>query len=205
MFKFFKRLFDFISATLLFIVISPLFVVLAIVVRIQMGKPFYFTQERTTKDHRVFKLIKFRSMTNAKDENGELLPDEMRRTKFGNWLRATSLDELPELINIIKGDMSVIGPRPLVLKYEGFYKDSEEPRFFVRGGLIPPEVLHKVTNPSWDEQLQWEADYGKDCSLALDIKILISVFVVLFKRNQTGFGAVTRESLLAERDKSNEQ
>jgi len=203
MFLAFKRLFDFASATLLFVVILPLFMVLALIVRIQMGKPFYFTQQRTTKGHRVFKLIKFRSMTNARDENGELLPDEMRRTRFGNWLRATSLDELPELINIIKGDMSVIGPRPLVIPYEGYYKESEESRFAVRGGLIPPEVLHGVTNPSWDEQLQWEAEYGRNCSFVLDFKILWSVFVVLFKRNRTGFGAVTRASLLEERKKDN--
>lgn len=199
MYKLFKRCFDTVAALLLCIIISPLLLVIAIVVTIQMGWPFYFTQIRTTKDKREFKLMKFRSMSNAKDENGNLLPDEKRRTKFGNWLRATSLDELPELLNIIKGDMAVIGPRPLLPQVNKYFKESEMDRFNVLGGLIPPEVQYHQTNPSWDEQLGWESEYGRNCSFGTDIKILISVFVVLFKRNKEGFGAVTRKSLASER------
>lgn len=198
MYKHFKRVFDFTSALFLFIIILPLLIILAIIVEIEMGHPFYFTQQRTTKGMKTFKLVKFRSMTNAKNEQGELLPDEMRRTKFGNLLRATSLDELPELINIIKGDMSVIGPRPLGPAYNSYYKESELPRFNVRGGLIPPEVAHGY-DPSWDDQLRWDAEYAQSCSLKTDFRILCSVFVTLFRRNKEGFGSVTRESLIKER------
>lgn len=199
MYKYIKRFLDFILTLLLLIAISPLLIVLALIVEIKMGHPFYFTQVRTTKDMKEFKLMKFRSMTNAKDENGVLLPDDKRRTKFGNWLRSTSLDELPELINILKGDMSIIGPRPLMPQDNKYYKESELPRFRVKGGLIPPEVAYFCTNPSWNEQLSWEADYGKNCSFILDMKIFVSVFVVLFKRNNEGFGAVTRKPLSSER------
>ena len=183
MYKYIKRFLDFILTLLLLVVISPLLIILALIVEIRMGHPFYFTQVRTTKGMKEFKLMKFRSMTNAKDEKGELLPDEKRRTKFGNWIRATSLDELPELINILKGDMSIIGPRPLLPKHNPLYRESELPRFKVKGGLIPPEVAYRCTNPSWDEQLGWEAEYGNDCTFKMDMKIFFSVFVVLFKRN----------------------
>ena len=199
MYKYIKRLLDFFLTLLLMIVIFPLLIVLAVIVEIRMGHPFYFTQIRTTKGKREFKLMKFRSMTNAKDENGYFLPDEKRRTRFGNWLRATSLDELPELFNILKGDMSIIGPRPLLPEHNKFYKATELPRFNVRGGLIPPEVIYGRTNPSWDEQLSWEAEYGENCTFCRDLKIFFSVFVILFKRNKEGFGAVTRGSLESER------
>lgn len=198
MYKIFKRVFDFTSALLLFIVIFPLLVIIAIITEINMGHPFYFTQERTTKGMKTFRLIKFRSMTNARDTNGELLPDEMRRTKFGNFLRSTSLDELPELINIIKGDMSVIGPRPLRPDCNPYYYESEKPRFNVRGGLIPPEVMHGY-DPSWDDQLKWDAEYANSCSLKTDVRIFFMVFITLFRRNKEGFGSVTRESLIKER------
>lgn len=201
MYKYIKRFLDFFLTLVLLIVIFPILIVLAVIVEIQMGHPFYFTQIRTTKGKREFKLMKFRSMTNAKDENGNLLPDERRRTKFGNWLRATSLDELPELFNIMKGDMSIIGPRPLLPEHNKFYKETELPRFNVRGGLVPPEVIYGRTNPSWDEQLGWEAEYGENCTFGRDLRIFFSVFVVLFKRNKEGFGAVTRESLESERSK----
>lgn len=200
MYKIIKRLMDITLTGLLLIAILPILIILAIIVELNMGHPFYFTQIRTTKGERQFKLIKFRSMTNAKDENGNLLPDEKRRTKFGNMLRATSLDELPELLNILKGDMSIIGPRPLLANYTGYYKEEEMPRFKVRGGLIPPEVMHGY-DPSWDEQLKWDADYAENCTFANDLKIFFSVFVTLFKRNKEHFGAVTRQSLTEERAK----
>lgn len=197
-----KRFFDIFLTLTLLIVIFPLLLVISIIVEIRMGHPFYFTQIRTTKGLKEFRLLKFRSMTNAKDENGNLLPDEKRRTPFGNWLRATSLDELPELINILKGDMSIIGPRPLLPEHNLYYKESEKDRFRVKGGLIPPEVMYKRTNPSWDEQLEWESEYGRKCSFNLDFKIFIAVFVILFKRNKEGFGAVTRQSLASERSEN---
>lgn len=200
MYIFIKRIIDILLTACLLLVISPVLLIIALIVEIKMGHPFYFTQLRTTKRMREFRLYKFRSMTNAKDEKGELLPDEYRRTAFGNWLRATSLDELPELINILKGDMSIIGPRPLLPKHNIFFKDSELSRFKVKGGLIPPEVMHGKTNPSWDDQLKWEAEYGNNCTFATDLKVFISVFKVLFKRNKEGFGAITRKSLSSERN-----
>lgn len=200
MYKYLKRLIDILFTTCLLLVISPVLFVIALIVEIKMGHPFYFTQLRTTKGMREFRLYKFRSMTNAKDEKGELLPDEQRRTSFGNWIRSTSLDELPELLNILKGDMSIIGPRPLLPKHNAYYKKTELSRFNVKGGLIPPEVLYGKTSPSWDEQLQWEAEYGNHCTLTTDIKVFLAVFKVLFKRNQEGFGAETRRSLSSERN-----
>lgn len=199
MYKYIKRFLDIVLTLILVIIISPILIIIAIVVEIQMGHPFYFTQIRTTKGLKEFRLIKFRSMTNAKDKNGKLLPDDQRRTKFGNLLRASSLDELPELYNIIKGDMSIIGPRPLLPTQNPYYREKELDRFNVRGGLIPPEVMYGKTNPTWDEQLGWEGEYGRNCSLALDIKILFSVFKILIKRNKDGFGSVSRSRLAVER------
>ena len=132
MYKFFKRCFDFCSAALLFIVISPLFLLLVLLVRIKLGKPVFFCQVRSGKDRKPFKMIKFRTMTNEKDGAGNFLPDEQRLTKFGHWLRSTSLDELPELINIMKGDMSVIGPRPLQPKYDILSKKVVAAEAYVR-------------------------------------------------------------------------
>ena len=144
-------------------------------------------------------------MTNEKDENGKLLPDNQRLTRFGRFLRNSSLDELPELLNIIKGDMAVIGPRPLYPRYEGFYKEEELPRFNVRGGLIPPESLYYDSFLTWDKQLKYEADYAKDLSFVLDVKILISVFKTMVRRNTEDYGAYSREALDVERANMNEE
>ena len=144
-------------------------------------------------------------MTNEKDENGKLLPDHIRLTRFGRFLRNSSLDELPELLNIIKGDMAVIGPRPLYPRYEGFYKEEELPRFNVRGGLIPPESLYYDSFLTWDKQLKYEAEYAKDLSLVLDVKILISVFKTMIRRNTEDYGAYSREALDVERANMSEK
>ena len=194
-----KRGFDFLSSSLLFIVISPLFAVLSVLVWIKMGRPIFFRQTRTTKHQRCFEILKFRTMTDARNENGELLSDEERKTQLGTWLRSTSLDELPELLNIIKGDMSVIGPRPFQPKYYPYYRDYELNRFKVRGGLIPPETLHDNPTPTWDEQLEWEADYANNVSLILDLKIFFKVFRLLFNRDSKDYGDYVRENLEIER------
>ena len=148
-YKVFKRCFDFTSALLLLIVISPLFLVLMICVRFSMGSPIFFHQERSGKDEKPFGLMKFRTMTDARDAEGNLLPDHERLTKFGRFLRNSSLDELPELLNIIKGDMAVIGPRPLYMKYNPYYTEYERKRNKVRGGLIPPESLYYDSFLTW--------------------------------------------------------
>ena len=133
--KFLKRVFDFILSLSAIIVLSPILLILVIVTAIAMkGNPF-FTQQRPGKNEKIFKLIKFRTMTNEKDENGELLPDDVRLNKFGKFLRSTSLDELPELINILKGDMSIVGPRPLLVKYLPRYNDEQRRRHDIRPGL----------------------------------------------------------------------
>lgn len=146
--NYFKRLFDFTSALMLLMCVFPFMLILAFWVKCKVGSPIFFTQERSTINGKTYKLIKFRTMTSKCDVNGVLLPDDQRKTKFGAWLRNTSLDELPELYNIIKGDMSVIGPRPMPTKYNDFYKEYEKNRFLVRGGLIPPEVLYNNPTPT---------------------------------------------------------
>ena len=199
MYKIFKRCFDFTSALLLFIIISPLFLVLMICARISIGSPIFFHQERAGKKQKPFNLIKFRTMTNAKDENGNLLPDDQRLTKFGRFLRNSSLDELPELLNIIKGDMAVIGPRPLYPRYNDYFTEYELNRFKVRCGLIPPESLYYDSFLTWDKQLKYEADYAENLSLALDVKILVSVFKTMLRRNEEDDGAYSRDALDVER------
>lgn len=198
-YRIFKRFFDFISALLLLIVISPVFFALAILVRIKLGSPIFFKQSRVGKGMKTFGLMKFRTMTDLRDENGDLLPDEYRQTKFGSMLRSSSLDELPELIHIIKGDMSVIGPRPLPVKYNPYYKEYELRRFNVRGGLITPDSVDESPVISWDKQLQYEADYAKNLSFVLDLKIFFSVFRILFKRQTSEYGSYVRDELNVER------
>lgn len=201
MYSGFKRLFDIVSATLLFICISPVFLVIAILVRLKLGSPIFFTQVRTGRYKKDFKIVKFRTMTNAKDKNGNLLPDEERFTKFGRWLRSSSLDELPELFNIIKGNMSVIGPRPLPPIYNDFYKKEEMARFKVRAGLVTPDSVASTPIISWDEQFKYEAEYGNHLSLKRDVQIFIGVFRILFKRTQIDYGEFVREPLNVERSK----
>lgn len=201
MYKLFKRCFDLTSSILLLMTIFPLLVVLAVIVRFNLGSPIFFKQERAGKGMRPFKLIKFRTMANATDSNGKLLPDRDRVTRFGKFLRSTSLDELPELINIIKGDMSVIGPRPLPMRYNDYYKDEEKDRFNVRMGLVTPDSVDSEPIISWDKQFEYEANYARNLTFILDCKIVIGVFRILFKRNKTNYGGYERMPLDVERSK----
>jgi len=203
MYKFWKRVFDLCSSLTLLLIISPLFLLLAILVRIYLGSPILFCQERTGKGMKTFLIIKFRTMTNAKDANGNLLPDVERSTKFGKWLRSSSLDEIPELFNIIKGDMSVIGPRPLPAEYNDYYKSEELGRFNVRGGLITPDSIDQNPVISWDKQLKYEADYGNDLSFKKDINIFLGVFNILLKRTKNSYGSFVRNPLNVERANMN--
>ena len=202
--KFFKRFFDFVISLFAIIVLSPILFVLWIIVRINMGSPAIFKQERVGKAEKVFMMYKFRTMTNEKDENGVLLPNEQRLTKFGQWLRSTSLDELPELFNILKGDLSIIGPRPLLVEYLPYYTEEERTRHSVRGGLTVPEVLYDNVTPTWEEQFSYEIEYAKNVTFCLDIKILFFTIRNLFKRNKTGYGAYVRKSLIEERKNNKE-
>lgn len=198
-YKIIKYIFDIVSALLLYLLISPLFLVIICIAKVQIGSPIFFKQTRSGLKQKPFTILKFRTMTDKRDENGNILPDEQRQTNFGGWLRSTSLDELPQLLNIIKGEMSVIGPRPLPTEYDEYYYRSELPRFNVRGGLIQPEVLHDVILPTWDEQLAWESDYAKKVTFKNDLKILVAVFKTLFKRNSTDYGHIVRKTLVQER------
>lgn len=199
MYKLFKRIFDVVSATTLLLAISPLILVLAILVRINLGSPILFRQERAGKGMKTFGLMKFRTMSNARDEHGNLLPDHARVTRFGKFLRSSSLDELPELINIIKGDMSVIGPRPLPIRYNPYFTEQEKRRFNVRMGLVTPDSVDPNPIISWDKQFKYESDYAEKISMLLDIKIIIGVFRILFMRNKTNYGSFERKPLDIER------
>lgn len=193
--KYIKRLLDIVLSLIAIIVLSPVYLIVAIVVRIQMGSPVLFSQDRIGKDEKVFKLYKFRSMTNEKDENGKLLPEEKRLTKFGLTLRSTSLDELPELFSILKGDMSIVGPRSLPTYYGPYYLPEERKRHQVRGGLIPPDGLSKQTTPEWETQFKYDNYYVDNVSFLLDCKVILVTFLILFKRVETQYGTKDRPHL----------
>ena len=193
--KYIKRFLDFLLSLIAVVFLSPVYLLLAVLVRTKLGKPVLFTQERIGKSEKPFKLYKFRSMTDQRDENGNLLPDEMRLTSFGKKLRSTSLDELPEIFNIIKGEMSIIGPRPMPTAYLPYYKEEERIIHTVRGGLIPPDVLTLHSVFDWDEQFQNEVNYAKQITFVKDVKIICAVFLILFKRNESQYGGQVRKPL----------
>ncbi len=196
---FVKRLLDIVLSLIAIIILSPVYLVVAILVRIKMGSPVLFSQERVTKNEKVFKLRKFRSMTDARNENGELLDETERLTKFGSALRSLSLDELPELVHILTGKMSIIGPRPLPTYYMPYYTEEERARHKVRGGLIPADTISGKAVTTWDEQLKWDVYYAEHCSFFLDVKILFLTFKVLFARSNSDYGSVDRPHLNEER------
>ena len=190
-----KRFLDIVLSLLAIIILSPIIIVIAILVRIKMGSPILFAQERIGKDEKIFNLYKFRSMTNEKDENGNLLAESIRLTKFGIALRSTSLDELPELFMILKGDMSFVGPRPQPKYYGPYYTERERVAHTVRGGLLPPDSLCKEPQCSWETQLEYETYYAEHVSLWLDIKVILCTFIILVKRMKTTYGADDRPKL----------
>ena len=181
--KFLKRVIDFTLSLIALIVLSPILLILVIVTAIAMkGNPF-FTQCRPGKDEKIFKLIKFRTMTNERDENGNLLTDDIRLNKFGKFLRSTSLDELPELINILKGDMSIVGPRPLLVKYLPFYNDVEKKRHNVRPGLTGYAQANGRNKVTWEEKFDMDVWYVENISLKTDIKIIIDTIKTVVSRD----------------------
>lgn len=189
----FKRLIDFVLSLCALVVLSPVLLILTLVGAIKMkGNPF-FTQLRPGKDEKIFKLIKFRSMTCEKDENGELLPDEVRLTKYGKLLRSTSLDELPELINILKGDMSIVGPRPLLVQYLPLYNEEQRKRHSVRPGLTGLAQVNGRNSISWTERFRYDVTYVDSISLLLDIKILFMTVQKVLIRD--GISSETSETM----------
>lgn len=180
--KYFKRPLDLLCGFAAVIVFCWLYLIVAILVRIKLGSPVLFTQDRPGKDEKVFKLYKFRSMTDDRDSNGNLLPDEQRLTKFGRFLRSTSLDELPEAFNIIKGDMSVIGPRPLLISYLPYYTELEKTRHDVRPGLSGLAQVNGRNAISWDDKLECDIQYVERITFLGDLKLIIETVGKAVKR-----------------------
>ena len=182
--RFFKLPLDLILSLLAIVVLSPVLLIVAILVRIKLGSPVLFKQERPGLNEKIFTLYKFRTMTDEKDKQGNLLPDSERLTKFGRVLRSTSLDELPELMNILKGDMSIVGPRPLLTRYLPFFFDYERLRSCVRPGITGLAQVNGRNALTWDERFAIDVEYVKNLSFINDVKIVIrTVFVVFQKKD----------------------
>lgn len=194
--RFFKRLLDIICALLAIIVFWWLFLIIAILVRVKLGSPIVFKQARPGKinlktgKEKIFYLYKFRSMTDEKDEDGNLLPDDKRLTKFGRILRSTSMDELPEVINILKGDMSIIGPRPLLVEYLPYYSEREHHRHDVRPGLSGwAQINGRNAIDSWEQRFKYDLEYVNNVSFSFDVKVIFMTVVKVLKRSDIQVGS----------------
>ena len=186
--KYIKRILDLILSLMALIVLMPLMIIIGILVRINLGSPIIFKQKRPGKNEKIFTLYKFRTMTDKRDIDGNLLPDEYRLTKFGNFLRSTSLDELPELINIIKGDMAIVGPRPLLVEYLPYYTEEEKHRHDVRPGLTGLAQVNGRNAISWEEKLKYDTEYIKKISFYSDLKIIFKTIKKTIKREDILMG-----------------
>ena len=188
---------DFALASAATVVLSPVMLATAVMVRAKLGSPVLFYQERPGKDEAVFKLYKFRSMTDERDENGELLPDEIRLTAFGKKLRASSLDELPELLNIIKGDMSIVGPRPLLVRYLPRYTEHQARRHEVRPGFTGLAQVHGRNAISWEEKFDWDVRYVDHITFLGDCKIILdTIRTVLTHQGISSATSATMEEFM---------
>lgn len=195
--RYFKRLMDFILSLCAIIVLSPVLLVVSLLVRAKLGSPVIFKQKRPGLNEKIFTLYKFRTMTDKRDENGELLPNHIRLTKFGRLLRSTSLDELPELFNILKGDMSIIGPRPLLIEYLKLYNEKQKHRHDVRPGLSGLAQVNGRNAITWEEKFYYDIKYVKNISFLLDLKLIVQTIFKVFRRE----GVNKTESLIVERFK----
>lgn len=180
---FIKRIIDIVLSLLGIIILSPVLVITAILVKTKLGSPIFFTQERVGKDGKIFKMIKFRTMLDAKDKWGEELPDEERLTPFGKFLRSTSIDELPELINVLKGDMSLVGPRPLLVEYLPLYSKEQFRRHELRPGITGWAQVNGRNSINWSERFKLDVDYVNSYSLVKDFKIIIMTVGKVIKRD----------------------
>lgn len=196
--KYIKRLLDIIISLTFIIVFSWLYLILAILVRIKLGSPVLFCQERPGYNEKIFRLYKFRTMTDRRDENGDLLPDGERLTKFGSMLRSTSLDELPEMFNILKGDMSLIGPRPLLVEYLPYYTEEEGLRHSVRPGLTGLAQVSGRNLLGWDDRFKTDVEYVRNISFVLDVRILFNTVKKVLVRDDIEVDTNKSEGNLAE-------
>lgn len=185
---FFKRLIDFILSLIALIVLSPILLIVAILVRTKLGSPVIFKQERPGLNEKIFTLYKFRTMTDAKDEQGNLLPDEIRLTKFGKLLRSTSLDELPELFNILKGDMAIVGPRPLMTRYLPYYTEEERARHSIRPGMTGYAQVKGRNSLTWDEKFKYDLYYVNHVTFLVDIKVILDTIKIVIKHEGISLG-----------------
>lgn len=192
--RFFKRALDIFCSLMALLVFWWLYVIVAILVRVKLGSPVLFTQERPGKDEKIFKLYKFRTMTDARDERGNLLPDDVRLTKFGKLLRSTSLDELPEVFNILKGDMSIIGPRPLLVKYLPLYNEEQKRRHEVRPGLSGYAQVNGRNSVSWEEKFRMDVEYVDHVTFMGDVKIILGTVLKAFVK-QEGINSETAATM----------
>lgn len=181
--RYVKRVLDVLCALAAMIVFCWLYAIVAILVRVKLGSPVIFKQARPGKDEKIFYLYKFRTMTDKRDDRGKLLPDEQRLTKFGKWLRSTSLDELPEAWNILKGDMSVVGPRPLLVEYLPYYTEEERQRHDVRPGLTGWAQVNGRNALRWEDRFAADVEYVENVSLCFDIRVICLTVVKVFKHS----------------------
>lgn len=196
--KFIKRPMDIALSLLAIVLLSPVLLIVALLVRVKLGSPVIFKQKRPGLNEKIFILYKFRTMTDERDKFGELLPDEIRLTKFGKFLRSTSLDEMPELFNIIKGDMSIVGPRPLLVDYLPYYTDVEKQRHMVRPGLTGLAQVNGRNFLPWDERLRKDVEYIMDISFLNDLKIMSKTVQKVLGRKDISVDSNQEEGNLAE-------
>ncbi len=190
---FFKRFFDILLSACALLVLSPVLLIVAVLVWLKLGSPVVFCQERPGKNEKIFRMYKFRSMTNARDKDGNPLPDEVRLTRFGKLLRSTSLDELPELWNILKGDMSIVGPRPLLVKYLPLYNEEQHRRHNVRPGLTGLSQASGDVDMTWERQFALDVQYTEHVSFLSDVKIILLTVRRVLVRNEHHYGNYVRE------------
>lgn len=198
--RFVKRCLDFVLSLIALIILSPVLLIVALLVRCKLGSPIIFKQQRLGLHEKIFCMYKFRTMTDAKDEQGNLLPDEVRLTRFGKALRSTSLDELPELFNILKGDMAIVGPRPLLVQYLSRYNERQHHRHDVRPGFTGLAQVNGRNSISWQEKFEWDVKYAEQVSFWMDVKIIAKTVGVVLKRD----GSSSETSVTMEEFRGNE-
>lgn len=194
--RFFKRPMDFLLSLIAIIVLSPVFIVVAVLVRTKLGSPILFKQERPGLNEKIFSMYKFRTMTEERDEFGVLLPDSIRLTKFGRFLRNSSLDELPELFNILKGEMSIVGPRPLLVKYLLLYNDEQKRRHNTMPGLTGYSQVYGRNSITWDERFRLDVSYIENITFSGDLKIIYKTFRTVLKKEGIDTKETTKYTMM---------